>query len=45
LPKLDSTTVLDDGEVDTLHRNKKLDCFFAGPGDKLPDKRSAEQLN
>ncbi len=45
LPKLDSTTVLDDGAVDTLRGNQGLDWFFAGPDDALPDRTAAEQVN
>ena len=45
LPKLDATTVLDDGAVDTLHGNQGLDWFFSGLGDQLPDRVAAEQVN
>jgi len=36
LPKLDATTVLDDGVVDILRGNRGLDWFFAGAADELP---------
>ena len=45
VPKLDSTTVLDDGERDVLRGHAGRDWFFAGPGDALPDRRPDEQLN
>jgi uncharacterized protein (TIGR03118 family) len=45
LPKLDSTTVLDDGAVDTLRGNQGLDWFFAAPNDVLPDIQPPEQEN
>jgi uncharacterized protein (TIGR03118 family) len=45
LPILDSTTVFDDGAVDTLRGNQDLDWFFAGSNDKLPDRQPAEQVN
>ena len=45
LPKLDSTTVFDDGAVDTLHGHQGIDWFFAGPNDRLPDRQPAEELN
>jgi uncharacterized protein (TIGR03118 family) len=45
LPKLDTTTVVDDGAVDTLFGNQGLDWFFTGLGDQLPDRLSAEQVN
>jgi uncharacterized protein (TIGR03118 family) len=45
LPRLDSTTVFDDGAVDTLRGNKGLDWFFAGPNDTLPDRHPAEEMN
>ena len=44
-PKLDSTTVFDDGDVDTLQGNQGLDWFLRGPGDKLPDRKPTEQVN
>jgi uncharacterized protein (TIGR03118 family) len=45
LPKLDSTTVFDDGVIDTLRGNKGLDWFFAGPNDRLPDRQPTEETN
>jgi uncharacterized protein (TIGR03118 family) len=45
LPKLDSTTVSDDGAVDTLRGNRGLDWFFAGPNDTLPDRQPTEEMN
>jgi uncharacterized protein (TIGR03118 family) len=45
LPKLDSTTVFDDGAIDTLRGSQDLDWFFAGPNDRLPDRHPAEELN
>ncbi len=45
LPKLDSTTVSDDGAVDTLRGNQGLDWFFVGPNDVLPDIQPTEQVN
>jgi Ca2+-binding RTX toxin-like protein len=45
LPKLNATTVIDDGAADTLHGNQGLDWFFSGAGDKLPDRKTAEQVN
>jgi RTX calcium-binding nonapeptide repeat (4 copies) len=45
LPKLDSTTVIDDGVVDTLRGNKGLDWFFAGPNDRLRDRQPTEEMN
>lgn len=45
LPRLDSTTVFDDGAVDMLRGNKGLDWFFAGPNDTLPDRQPAEEMN
>ena len=45
VPKLDSTTVFDDGDVDTLHGNQGLDWFVRGAGDKLPDRKPTEQVN
>lgn len=44
-PKLDSATVFDDGDVDTLQGNQGLDWFLRGPGDKLPDRKPTEQVN
>jgi hypothetical protein len=37
--------VFDDGMSDTLRGNQGLDWFFAGPGDLLPDRSAAEQVN
>jgi uncharacterized protein (TIGR03118 family) len=45
VPKLDSTTVFDDGAPDTLRGNKGLDWFFAGPNDMLPDMQPTEEVN
>jgi uncharacterized protein (TIGR03118 family) len=45
LPKLDATTVLDDGVVDILHGNRGLDWFLAGAADELPDRVPAEEVN
>ncbi len=45
LPRLDATTVFDDGVADTLRGNQGLDWFFAGPDDELPDRLSTEQVN
>jgi uncharacterized protein (TIGR03118 family) len=45
LPKLDATTVFDDGVVDVLHGNRDVDWFLAGTGDKLPDRVSTEEVN
>lgn len=44
LPKLDATTVFDDGASDTLRGNQGLDWFFAGPGDVV-DALPTEQVN
>ncbi|MCI0703568.1 MAG: TIGR03118 family protein [Planctomycetia bacterium] len=44
-PKLDSTTVLDDGDRDHLFGGFGLDWFFAGPNDKILGKRAGEQVN
>jgi RTX calcium-binding nonapeptide repeat (4 copies) len=38
LPKLDATTVFDDGAVDVLRGNRDLDWFLARTGDELPDR-------
>lgn len=43
LPKLDATTVFDDGARDFLLGNGGLDWFFASTDDKLADRRSNEQ--
>jgi uncharacterized protein (TIGR03118 family) len=45
LPKLDSTTVTDDGVRDILVGGPGLDWFFTGPQDRTPGKRSTEQVN
>jgi len=45
LPKLDATTVLDDGAVDILRGNRGLDWFFAGAADELPDRAPTEEVN
>jgi hypothetical protein len=42
---LNSTTVHDDGVMDTLTGNAGLDWFFAGAGDKITDLQSGEQVN
>jgi hypothetical protein len=42
---LNSTTVHDDGAVDTLTGNAGLDWFFATSIDKITDLQSGEQLN
>jgi uncharacterized protein (TIGR03118 family) len=45
LPKLDATTVLDDGAVDILLGNQGLDWFFTGVGDQFPDRLPAERVD
>ena len=45
LPKLDATTVLDDGAVDVLRGNRDRDWFLAGTGDDLPDRDPTEEVN
>jgi Ca2+-binding RTX toxin-like protein len=45
LPKLDASTVLDDGVLDLLHGGDGLDWFFAGPGDLPVGRQAAEQVN
>jgi uncharacterized protein (TIGR03118 family) len=45
LPKLDATTVTDDGVRDFLMGSSGLDWFFTGPTDQTPGKLSAEQVN
>jgi uncharacterized protein (TIGR03118 family) len=45
LPKLDATTVLDDGTVDVLRGNRDLDWFLAGTGDELPDRGPGEEVD
>jgi uncharacterized protein (TIGR03118 family) len=45
LPKLDATTVFDDGVVDVLLGNRDLDWFLAGTGDMLPDRVLTEEVN
>jgi|GEM_PF-534177 len=45
LPKLDATTVTDDGLRDFLMGGPGLDWFFAGLADLMPGKLSAEQVN
>jgi Ca2+-binding RTX toxin-like protein len=42
---LKSTTVHDDGVVDTLTGNAGLDWFFAGSNDKITDLQPGEQVN
>ena len=44
-PKLDATTVMDDGAVDHLFGGPGLDWFFAGPTDVLHGKVNSEQTN
>jgi TIGR03118 family protein len=45
VPKLDATTVIDDGDRDILHGGPGLDWFLAGPDDHLPGRLSSEQVN
>jgi uncharacterized protein (TIGR03118 family) len=45
LPKLDATTVLDDGARDILNGGFGLDWFLSAPNDLLRDKLPAEQVN
>jgi uncharacterized protein (TIGR03118 family) len=45
LPKLDATTVGDDGVIDVLRGNPGLDWFFVGTADKLPDRAPTEDVN
>ena len=45
VPKLDSTTVVDDGDVDKLLGNQGRDWFLGGLGDKLLDRTPTEQVN
>jgi uncharacterized protein (TIGR03118 family) len=45
LPKLDSTTVLDDGAVDVVLGNRGLDWFLASATDELPDRAPTEEVN
>jgi Ca2+-binding RTX toxin-like protein len=44
LPKLDATTVIDDGVSDSLDGDQGLDWFFSGPGDSA-DNTASEQVN
>ncbi len=44
-PKLDSTTVSDDGARDVLFGGPGLDWFFATLPDVLIDRIAAEQIN
>jgi uncharacterized protein (TIGR03118 family) len=44
-PKLDLTTVIDDGIADLLNGDQGLDWFFAGSNDVLHDRTAAEQVN
>jgi len=45
LPKLDNSTVTDDGLRDFLMGGPGLDWFFSGLADLMPGKLSAEQVN
>jgi uncharacterized protein (TIGR03118 family) len=45
LPKLDVTTVPDDGVIDILRGNGGLDWFLAGAADELPDRAPTEEVN
>jgi hypothetical protein len=45
VPKVDATTVLDDGADDMLFGNQGLDWFFAGEGDGPVDQRPEEQAS
>jgi uncharacterized protein (TIGR03118 family) len=45
LPKLDSSTVIDDGVRDDLIGFSGLDWFFAADPDVIHDRRSGEQVN
>ena len=45
LPKLDATTVIDDGVRDTLDGDQGLDWFWAGVGDVVSDRTGGEQVN
>jgi hypothetical protein len=45
VPKLDATTVVDDGASDVLRENQRLDWFFAGADDGLPDQPPPEPVN
>jgi hypothetical protein len=45
VPKLDTTTVLDDGAGDVLLGNLGLNWFRAGTGDRLPDQQTGEEVD
>jgi uncharacterized protein (TIGR03118 family) len=45
VPKLDSTTVLDDGVHDSLGGGLGLDWFFVGSNDELRNRASGEEVN
>jgi hypothetical protein len=45
LPKLDATTVVDDGVRDLLIGGRGLDWFFAAVNDLLTGKTAEEQVN
>src|SRR5262249_24475227 len=45
LPKLDASTVTDDGVRDGLAGGSGVDWFFAGIDDRIRDKRANEQVN
>jgi hypothetical protein len=45
VPKLDATTVSDDGARDDLFGDQGLDWFFATGRDAIHGKKAAEQVN
>jgi uncharacterized protein (TIGR03118 family) len=45
VPKLDATTVFDDGVRDDLFGGPGVDWFFTGPGDRTHGKKAPEQVN
>jgi uncharacterized protein (TIGR03118 family) len=45
VPKLDATTVSDDGDGDDLVGGTGLDWYFAAPTDRVHGRRSGEELN
>jgi Ca2+-binding RTX toxin-like protein len=45
LPRLDATTVLDDGAADTLTGGAGVDWFFSMGGDVLTDRLTTERVN
>ncbi len=45
LPRLDATTVMDDGLRDVLVGGPGMDWFFTGMGDSITDQEAGEQVN